>query len=281
MNRPIACIIGHPVGHSRSPMIHRHWLSVYGIAGDYVREDVPPETIEAFLRSFPESRYVGGNVTVPHKEIAFRKVAKTDAVAKTLGAVNTLWIENGKLSGGNSDVYGFLTHLDQSQPNWNARTKTAVIVGAGGVARAVVHGLIERKVQNIIVANRTLARAENLATHFEKHATPAVLADLPAHLANADLLINATSLGMKGQPPLDVDLATLKPGAIVYDLIYVPLETKLLANARARGFAAVDGLGMLLHQAAPAFERWFGVRPEVTPALRSLVAADIERETAR
>ncbi len=281
MNGPIACIIGHPVGYSRSPMIHKHWLSVYGIAGDYLREDVPPATIEAFLDSLPDSRYVGGNVTVPHKEIAFRKVVKADAVAETLGAVNTLWIEDGKLCGGNSDVYGFLTHLDQSQPNWSARTKTAVIVGAGGVARAAIHGLLERKILNIVVANRTLARAENLAKHFEKHATPAVLADLPAHLANADLLINATSLGMKGQPPLEIDLATLKARAVVYDLVYVPLETKLLANARARGFAAVDGLGMLLHQAAPAFERWFRVRPEVTPALRTLVAADIERETGR
>jgi shikimate dehydrogenase len=278
MSGPLACVIGHPVGHSRSPMIHKYWLSVYGIAGDYVREDVPPAAIEAFFDSLPDSRYIGGNVTVPYKEIAFQKVAKADAVAETLGAINTLWLEDGKLCGGNSDVYGFLTHLDQSQPNWSGRTKTAVIIGAGGVARAAIHGLLERKIQNIIVANRTLARAEGLATHFEKRATPAVLADLPAHLANADLLINATSLGMKGQPPLDIDLVTLKKGAVVYDLVYVPLETKLLAAARARGFVAVDGLGMLLHQAAPAFERWFGVRPQVTPALHALVAADIERE---
>jgi len=281
MSSPLACVIGHPVAHSRSPMIHKHWLAAHSIAGDYVREDVPPGAIEAFFDSLPESRYVGGNVTVPYKEIAFQKVAEADAVAKTLGAINTLWIEHGKLCGGNSDVYGFLTHLDQSQPSWSARTKTAIIVGAGGVARAAIHGLLERNIQNIVVANRTLARAENLATHFKKRVTPAVLADLPAHLANADLLVNATSLGMKGEPPLDINLATLKKGAVVYDLVYVPLETKLLADARRRGFAVVDGLGMLLHQAAPAFERWFGVRPEVTPALRALVAADIERESAR
>jgi shikimate dehydrogenase len=277
----LACIIGHPVAHSRSPLIHKYWLSVYGIAGDYVREDILPANIEAFLDSLVKSRYLGGNVTIPHKEIAFRKVAKTDAVAKALGAVNTLWIEDKKLCGANTDVYGFLTHLDHSKPNWIKDTNTAVIIGAGGVARAAVHGLIERNVQNIVIVNRTLARAEDLAAHFQKRATPEVLADLPTLLANADLLVNATSLGMNGQPPLEIDLTNLKNDAIVYDLVYVPFETKLLNAARAAGFAAVDGLGMLLHQAVPAFERWFGVRPQVTSELRKLIIEDLQKDAAR
>jgi len=277
----LACIIGHPVAHSRSPLIHKYWLSVYGIAGDYVREDVLPANIEAFLDSLVNSRYIGGNVTIPHKEIAFRKVAKADAVAKALGAVNTLWIEDKKLCGANTDVYGFLTHLDHSQPNWIKDTNSAIIIGAGGVARAAVHGLIERNVQNIVIVNRTLARAEDLAAHFQKRATPEVFADLPTLLANADLLVNATSLGMKRQPPLEIDLTNLKNGAIVYDLVYVPLETRLLKAARAAGFAAVDGLGMLLHQAAPAFERWFGVRPQVTSELRKLIIEDLQKDAAR
>ncbi len=281
MSVSLACIIGHPVAHSRSPLIHKYWLSVYGIAGDYVREDVLPANIEAFLDSLVKSRYLGGNVTIPHKEIAFRKVAKTDAVAKALGAVNTLWIEDKKLCGANTDVYGFLTHLDHSKPNWIKDTNTAVIIGAGGVARAVVHGLIERNVQNIVIVNRTLARAEDLAAHFQKRATPEVLADLPTQLANADLLVNATSLGMKGQPPLEIDLTNLKNDAIVYDLVYVPLETKLLNAARAAGFAAVDELGMLLHQAVPAFERLFGVRPQVTSELRKLIIEDLQKDAAR
>jgi shikimate dehydrogenase len=281
MSSRIVCIIGHPVSHSRSPLIHKYWLSLYGIAGDYVIEDVLPANIETFIGSFGKSRYVGGNVTVPYKEIAFRKVTHADTVAKALGAVNMLWIDKEKLCGSNTDVYGFLTQLDQSQPHWTARVKTALIIGAGGVARAVIHGLIERKIQNIIVVNRTLARAEDLAKHFEKRAVPAEFADLSRHLPNADLLVNATALGMKDQPSLDIDLAPLKQGAVIYDLVYVPLETKLLADARARGFATVDGLGMLLHQAAPAFERWFAVCPEVTPKLRELVAADLEKDAAR
>jgi len=281
MSSRIVCIIGHPVLHSRSPLIHKHWLSVYGIGGDYVLEDVPPANIDTFLDSLRKSRYVGGNVTVPYKELAFRKVAQADTVAKALGAVNTLWLEEQRLCGGNTDVYGFLTQLDQSQPDWPLRAKTALIIGAGGVARAAIHALIERKIQNIIVVNRTLERAEDLAKHFEKRAVPADFADLPKHLPNADLLVNATALGMKGQPSLDIDLALLKKGAVIYDLVYVPLETKLLANARALDFATVDGLGMLLHQAVPAFERWFGVRPEVTPKLRELVVADLEKDAAR
>lgn len=279
-----ACVIGHPVAHSRSPLIHRHWLAVYGIDGDYGREDVPPENIKTFLEAFPRGKYTGANVTVPHKEAAYA-MAKADAVAASLGAVNTLWHEDGKLFGTNTDAHGFLTNLDRSQPGWDADTETAVVLGAGGVARAVVYGLLQRGIPNIVVANRTRERAQQLAAHFDHELSAVALNDLPEHLAGTDLLVNATSLGMQGQPPLELDLALLKKTApqmpIVYDLVYVPLETKLLADTRSRGLRTVDGLGMLLHQAAPAFERWFGVRPAVTPELRALVVADLQRETAR
>lgn len=278
MKRLRACIIGHPVAHSRSPLIHNHWLSVHGIAGEYVREDVSPAAIEAFLKAFPQSGYIGGNVTVPHKEVAFTAAAGRDAVAEALGAVNTLWHEHGKLFGANTDVYGFLAHLDESAPRWSERTKTALVLGAGGSARAAIHGLRERSVGNIVVANRTHTRAEQLAAHFGKHVLPVAISDIPSRLAEADLLLNTTTLGMRGAPPLEIDLAALKRGAIVYDFVYAPLETPLLAQARARGHPAVDGLGMLLHQAVPAFERWFGVRPTVTPELRTLVVADLARE---
>lgn len=251
---------------------------MHGIAGEYVREDVLPAEIETFLKAFPRSAYIGGNVTVPHKEIAFAVVAARDPIAEALGAVNTLWHENGKLFGANTDVYGFLSHLDESAPRWAERTKTALVLGAGGSARAAIHGLLARGAEKILVANRTRARAERLAAHFQNRIVPIAMGDIPSRLTEADLLINTTTLGMRGEPPLDIDLAALKRGATVYDLVYTPLDTPLLAHARARGHLAVDGLGMLMHQAVPAFERWFGVRPKVTSELRALVVADLKRE---
>jgi shikimate dehydrogenase len=193
-------------------------------------------------------------------------------------SARSIWHENGKLFGANTDVYGFLSHLDESAPRWAERTKTALVLGAGGSARAAVHGLLARGVEKILVANRTRARAEQLAAHFGKRIEPVAMGDTRSRLAEADLLVNTTTLGMRGKPPLDIDLAALKRGAAVYDLVYAPLETPLLALARARGHPAVDGLGMLMHQAAPAFERWFRVRPDVTPELRALVVADLKRE---
>ncbi len=273
-----ACVIGHPVAHSRSPLIHKYWLALHHIKADYTRVNVPLEEIEAFLDGFANGPYIGASVTVPHKELAFRKVAEADAVAKSLGAVNTLWHKDGKLYGASTDVHGFLANLNRSQPKWESQTRTALVIGAGGAARAVVYGLLERKVQNIVIANRTISRARDLATHFQDKITPSTLTNLRIHLREADLLVNTTSLGMKGQPPLEIDLGPLKKSAIVYDIVYAPLETELLKAARARGNPVVDGLGMLLHQAAPAFERWFGVRPEVTPELRALVAADLARD---
>ena len=270
-----ACIIGHPVAHSRSPLIHRHWLAEHKIDGDYVREDLPPEKIGSFLAGFANSGYVGANVTIPHKEAAFRAAARTDPVAAALKAVNTLWLEQGCLAGSNTDVYGFLAHLDETLPGWDKRTGMAVVLGAGGAARAVVYGLLERGVGRVWVINRTRRRAEALAAEFCKRVTPAGFAELPQHFSEADLLVNATSLGMTGQPPLEIDLSPLKADAAVYDIVYAPLETPLLASARARGHPVVDGLGMLLHQAVPGFERWFGIRPKVTPALRARIVEDL------
>ena len=269
-----ACVIGYPVAHSRSPLIHGYWLREHKIDGQYVREDVPPAAIGSFLDRLGE-RYVGANVTIPHKEAAFAKLKRPDAVARALGAANTLWFENGALSGTNTDVHGFLAHLDASLPGWDRCTGTALVLGAGGASRSVVYALLERGVGSVVLANRTRARAETLATRFGRSVAVADFTSLSKALATIDLLVNTTSLGMKGQPPLELDLAPLKQTAAVYDIVYVPLETPLLAAARARGNPAVDGLGMLLHQAAPGFERWFGVRPQVTPELRMLLLSDL------
>lgn len=271
-----ACVVGHPVAHSRSPVIHRYWLQEHQIDGDYAREDVPPEKIEAFFRNFAQSGYAGANVTVPYKEIAFRALARAEPVAAMLKVANTLWLENGQLAGTNTDVYGFLAHLDATLPDWNIQAEQSVVLGAGGAARAVVYALLERGVSRVVVVNRTAARAEAIAGEFGKRVTPASFVDLPAWLQDADLLVNTTTLGMTGQPQLEIDLSPMNATSAVYDIVYVPLDTPLLAAARARGLRTVDGLGMLLHQAVPGFERWFGVRPEVTPALRAAVIADLE-----
>lgn len=271
-----ACVVGHPVAHSRSPVIHRYWLQEHQIDGDYAREDVPPEKIEGFFRNFAQSGYAGANVTVPYKEIAFRALARAEPVAAMLKVANTLWLENGQLAGTNTDVYGFLAHLDATLPDWNIQAEQSVVLGAGGAARAVVYALLERGVSRVVVVNRTAARAEAIAGEFGKRVTPASFVDLPAWLQDADLLVNTTTLGMNGQPQLEIDLSPMNATAAVYDIVYVPLDTPLLAAARARGLRTVDGLGMLLHQAVPGFERWFGVRPEVTPALRAAVIADLE-----
>ena len=272
-----ACIIGHPVKHSRSPMIHAHWLRSFGLEGSYDREDVPPDAIEAFLRGPAVRGYVGGNVTIPHKEAVFRLVDRRTARAEALGAVNTVWLEDGLLWGDNTDVTGFLANLDEGAPGWDASLDKAVVLGAGGAAAAIVAGIKERGARRILVANRTKEKAEDLVRRFGS-AVEAV--DWPVSdetLAGAGLLVNTTSLGMTGKADLDLDLSALPGHAVVTDAVYVPLETRLLAAARARGLRAVDGLGMLLHQAVPGFERWFGRRPTVTPELRAMVEADIGR----
>ncbi len=271
---PRAFIVGWPVAQSRSPLIHGHWLRLHGLPGSYERITVPPEEIDAFLRALPDSGLVGGNVTVPHKEVAFRIASEKDAVALATGAVNTLWIESGKLCATNTDAVGFLANLDDRAAGWDARPGVAVVLGAGGGARAVVWGLLARGFA-VRVVNRTLARAEELAARFGARVTAHGFDELPRLLADAALLANTTSLGMAGKGDLDLDLAPLPADALVTDIVYVPLVTPLLAAAAARGLRTVDGLGMLLHQAGGGFERWFGVRPTVTDELRALILADI------
>ena len=268
-------IIGHPVAHSRSPIIHGHWLAEHGLDGSYERVDVPPGAVAAFLDRIRSGEFAGGNVTVPNKEAVLPLLDHVGETARRMGAVNTIWVEDGKLHGDNTDAFGFLAHLDDRVPGWDARTASALILGAGGAARAVVHGLVSRGVGRIILVNRSMARAEDLAAEFGAGVEARGRSEAAALVATSDLIVNTTSLGMQGQPPLDLDLAGLRPGTIVDDIVYVPLETALLAEARARGGVPVDGLGMLLHQAIPGFERWFGVRPEVTPALRARLEADI------
>jgi shikimate dehydrogenase len=273
---PRACVIGWPIAHSRSPAIHRFWLNELGLAGDYVPVAVPAEQITSFLQSFPNSGFVGGNVTVPHKEAAFAAVGVAEAAAEAVGAVNTLWIDGGTLYGDNTDSSGFLANLDMASENWDKPSGPAVVLGAGGAARAVIHALIHRRFAPIHLINRTVARAEDLATRFGDAVRPAGWEAAERLLDGARLLVNTTTLGMKGSPWPRLDIARLPDDAVVTDLVYVPLETPLLAAARARGLRAVDGLGMLLHQAVPGFERWFGRRPAVSPALRAEILKTLE-----
>ncbi|MBP0579470.1 shikimate dehydrogenase [Labrys sp. LIt4] len=271
-----AFVVGYPIAHSRSPLIHGFWLKELGIQGSYERIAVEPAAFETFVTTLADRGFVGGNVTVPHKEAAFRLASVDDPVARDLEAANTLWFEAGKLKGMNTDVAGFLANLDQEAPGWGDSLRRAVVLGAGGASRAILHGLIQRGAGEILLINRTVERAEALARHFGQKVKALAWDQAEAALEGADLLVNTTSLGMKGQPPLELDLSRLPRSALVTDIVYVPLETPLLAAARRAGLATVDGLGMLLHQAVPGFERWFGARPEVTPQLRALVLADIE-----
>jgi shikimate dehydrogenase len=273
MIRPVACVVGWPVAHSRSPVIHKFWLKEFGIDGDYVIEPVEPDKAAAFFRDLPGSRFIGCNVTVPHKEAAFAAVAETGPAARAIGAVNTIWMEDGKLIGANTDATGFIANLDQEAPLWDKARGEAVVLGAGGSARAVVWALADRGFDRIHVVNRTLDRGEALAARMGDAVRAMGWEALPALLRSADILVNTTTLGMRGQPELGIDLAPLKPSALVTDIVYVPLVTPLLAAARARGLRTVDGLGMLLHQAVPGFQKWFGRRPNVTPALRNAVLA--------
>ena len=275
MTKPIACVVGWPVKHSRSPVIHRFWLNELGLDGDYVIHPVEPEKVAAFFATFAASGFVGGNVTVPHKEAAFAAVTRRDPAAEATGALNTLWLEDGKLVGANTDPVGFLANLDETTPGWDQTPGAAVVLGAGGAARAIVWALITRGFGPVHVVNRDPARPRALARQLGDKVKPARWADVPSLLIEARILVNTTTLGMDGQPPLKIDLAPLPGEAVVNDIVYVPLETELLATARRRGLRVTGGLGMLLHQAVPGFERWFGKRPRVTPALRDAVQKSI------
>ncbi|MDI6027485.1 shikimate dehydrogenase [Corticibacterium sp. UT-5YL-CI-8] len=273
---PKAFVCGHPIAHSRSPLIHGYWLRHHDIAGTYQALDVAPNHFPAFLSLLRAEGYVGGNVTIPNKEQAFALVTLRDEAAEQIGAVNTLWFEGGELWGGNTDAYGFAANLDAKAPAWD-NGKTALILGAGGASRAVIHALKVRGFSDIRVANRTVARALELADHFGSAVSAHSLEGTSDLLADADLVVNTSALGMHGEGNAAVNVSALPTHSVVTDIVYVPLETPLLAAARQAGLKTVDGLGMLLHQAVPGFERWFGIRPEVTTALHDLIVQDLDK----
>jgi len=270
---PAACLIGWPAAHSRSPLIHHYWLRTLGIEGGYVIEAVPPDEFQDFVFRLALRGFVGANITLPNKERALA-LSKPDARARAVGAANTLWFEDGELRSTNTDIEGFINNLDACAPGWD-RAGDALVLGAGGSSRAVVFGLIERGIKRVHLANRTPDRAQALAGQFGADVHPVAREAIAGVLPRAGLLVNTTSLGMHGQPALEIDVGLLPPDAVVADLVYVPLETPLLAAARGRGLRVADGLGMLLHQAVRGFELWFGRRPQVTAELRSLVEADL------
>jgi shikimate dehydrogenase len=270
-----ACLIGWPAAHSRSPLIHHYWLRTLGIDGGYNIEAVPPEGFAEFVLHLSTHGFVGANVTLPHKEHALT-LSTPDARARAVGAANTLWYDGSELRSTNTDVEGFINNLDACASGWDRATH-ALVLGAGGSSRAVVFGLIERGITHIHLANRTLDRAQALADQFGASVHPVAWETIESLLPRAGLLVNTTSLGMHGQPALNVDLGLLPSHAVVADLVYVPLQTRLLAAARARGLKSADGLGMLLHQAVRGFELWFGQRPQVTSELRALVEADLTK----
>ncbi|MCE2491058.1 MAG: shikimate dehydrogenase [Alphaproteobacteria bacterium] len=273
----IAGIFGWPVAHSRSPLLHGFWLDFYGIDGAYVPLAVAPEHFDRALRILPRLGFVGANVTVPHKEAALEAVDDADELAQKIGAVNTVVVrEDGSLHGSNTDAFGFIENLREFVPEWTASSGPAVVVGAGGAARAIAFALVDGGAPEIRIVNRTTARADALADELGPAARTWPWIDRAGSLNEAGLLVNTTKLGMQGEASLDLPLDALPQEAVVTDAVYVPLETALLAEAAERGNRVVDGLGMLLHQARPGFEVWFGVTPVVTEELRAYVEADLK-----
>jgi shikimate dehydrogenase len=270
-----ACIVGWPVTHSRSPIIHGYWLKKYAIEGSYTRRAVAPGEELSFFGRLREEGLVGCNVTIPHKGAALAAAHASTASARAVGVANTLWLEGDRLWADNTDGAGFLQHLRATVPTFDPASAVAVL-GAGGGARGVIHGLLQAGGREVRLFNRTRDRADAVARHFGAGVRAYDWQDRADRSRDVGLIINATSLGMQGAPALEMPLGALDARCIVADLVYVPLATPLLAAARERGLAAVDGLGMLLHQAVPGFERWFGVTPEVTDELRAIIVADIE-----
>ncbi|MFC6446336.1 shikimate dehydrogenase [Shinella zoogloeoides] len=274
---PHAFVTGYPVKHSRSPLIHSYWLETLGLEGSYTRQEVVPENFAGFIAGLKsgESGFVGGNITIPHKETAFKLADRPDALSQELGASNTLWMEDGRLHATNTDGYGFLANLDATAPGWD-KTDRAVILGAGGASRAIIQAVRDRGIAEIHVVNRTAARAQELADRFGPKVHAHAMEALAEVSKGAGLFVNTTSLGMDGEAAPDFDFSPLASGALVTDIVYVPLVTPILRQAQDQGFAIADGLGMLLHQAAPGFEKWFGKRPVVDAELRRRILADME-----
>ena len=271
-----ACVIGWPISHSRSPIIHGYWLKQHGIEGSYTRQPVEPANLQAFLGSLAEQGYAGCNVTIPHKEQAYQLVSRADDTTDRLGAVNTIYVRDGKLLGTNTDGEGFINSLRHAQPELVLKNERVAVLGAGGASLAIVNSLLEQGVTSIALANRTLEKAEQLRKRFGSKVNPIAWEKAEDQLADCDLLVNTTSLGMTGQAELAIDLARLPQKALVTDIVYTPLRTPLLERAAARGNPVVEGLGMLLHQAVRGFSLWFGVTPQVTPQLHDLVARDVD-----
>jgi shikimate dehydrogenase len=270
-----AAIIGHPVGHSKSPLIHNYWLKKYGIAGRYEALDVPPEQLGKTLERLAHEGYAGFNVTLPHKISVMHLCDGVDALAQAIGAVNLVTVQDGQLMGGNSDVFGFIESIRHEHPGFDFRAGPALVLGAGGATRAIVHGLLAEGAPLVRIANRTRGNAEQVAAQCCEPARVQVFSWEERHnlLGDINILVNTTSLGMDGQPPLELDLAELNGQALVADIIYKPLETKLMRDAAKRGNETAGGIGMLLHQARPAFQAWFGIMPEIDAELERLVSS--------
>ena len=272
-----AFVLGHPIAHSRSPLIHNHWIKTYGLKGSYEAIDVAPGTLDEFLNRVRSGEFAGGNITVPLKEEAYSAVDALTDTAKSIGAVNTVYMENGKLWGDNTDAYGFSANLADRTHDW-ANKHTALVIGAGGAARAIVKSLMDAGFAEIRILNRTLNRAEELAQAFGPIVRAAPLADFAKLVPAADLIVNTSSIGLDGKDEMSFNFSHAKPSALVTDIVYVPLQTGFLKSAQLAGLKTIDGLGMLLHQAVPGFERWFGARPDVTLQLRAMIEADLFKE---
>ncbi|MGZ2255698.1 shikimate dehydrogenase [Roseobacter sp. A03A-229] len=269
---PLAGVIGSPISHSKSPLVHRHWLNTYGVRGFYVPMDVNARDLRDVLMTLPKAGFVGVNITIPHKEAVLEIADLITDRATLIGAANTLiFRSDGKIHADNTDGYGFIENLKAGAPNWSPQSGPAALLGAGGAARAVIASLLEAGVPEIMVANRTRVRAEKLQADFGNRITVVDWVQAGNMMEDASLVVNTSSLGMVGKPEMRVPLDGLPKTAVVTDLVYTPLKTRLLQVAEDRGCVTVDGLGMLLHQAVPGFERWFGPRPEVDDTTRAVV----------
>lgn len=271
-----ACVIGWPISHSRSPLIHGYWLRLHGIDGSYTRKPVEPAQLQDFIRSLPTQGLAGCNVTIPHKEAVHALVKPADATTERLGAVNTVFLRDSEVMGTNTDGEGYINNLRQAVPGFTMKDQRAMVLGAGGASLAVVNVLLEQGAAEVVVANRTVERADDLRRRFGTRVVPLPWEHIETHLPETALLVNTTSLGMTGQAELVLDLSRLPVDAVVSDIVYTPLRTRFLETAARRGNPVVEGLGMLLHQAVRGFSLWFGVVPQVTPELHDLVARDID-----
>lgn len=275
------CVIGWPISHSRSPLIHNYWRTYHDIPGTYEKYPVEPEALADFIKALPTSKYIGCNVTIPHKETVVRSVDSLDQIAINIGAANTVFIRQGKTHATSTDAIGFIENLKQNVPNFRFIGKTVTILGAGGSAKSLIAGLLAENVSTIKIYNRTAEKSAALTAQFGPKIQPILPGNITTELNHCDLLINTTSLGMVGQPPLTIDIDSLKSTAVVADIVYAPLVTDFLRRAERRGHTIVPGLGMLLHQAVGGFELWHGVKPKVTSALFALVEADLQNKTLK